>query len=103
MISVARIAMCKAVAAAHSRGLLRNVFVVGVSSNALKKTSFSVVGARRMVFAGFPVAPAWAGSKRCIGCVVIVSPFLPFDRRKSFALFALPTASMSSSLVQSHA
>src|ERR1700747_3559104 len=47
-ISVARITMCKLVAAAHWRGLLRTVFVVGVSSNAVRKTSFRVVGDSRM-------------------------------------------------------
>src|SRR5580704_15116941 len=82
MISVARIAMCKPVAAAHSRGLLRKVFVVGVSSNALRKISFCVVGDRRTGRARFPVGLSWAGSKRCIGWVVICPPFVSFDRPK---------------------
>src|SRR3984957_13087662 len=76
MINVAIIAMCKPVAAAHSRGLLRTFFVVGVSSNAFRKTSFCVVGDKRTGRAGFPVGPAWAGSKRCMGCVVIGPPLL---------------------------
>src|SRR5580692_9823399 len=76
MISVARIAMCKPVAAAHSRGLLRKVFVVGVSSNALRKISFCVVGDRRTGRAGSAVGPVWAGSKRCMGWVVISPPLL---------------------------
>src|SRR5467141_5234839 len=57
MISVARITMCKPVAAAHWRGLLRPAFVVGVSSNALRNTSFSLVGARRHGRAPSPARP----------------------------------------------
>src|ERR1700722_3476787 len=76
MISVARMETCKADAPAHSRGLLRKAFVVGVSSKALRKISFCVVGDKRTGDAGFPVGPAWAGSKRCIGWVVIGPPLL---------------------------
>src|SRR5580692_6852402 len=96
MISVARIAMCKPVAAAHSRGLLRTVFVVGVSSNALRKMSFCVVGDRRTGRAGFPVGPAWAVSKRCIGWVVIGPPFRVVRSAKGLIALAPPIAFMTS-------
>src|SRR5467141_5246347 len=83
MISVARITMFQPVAAAHWRGLLRTAFVVGVSSNALRNTSFCVVGDRRTGRVGSPVRPFWAGSKRCIGWVVIGPPLVSLGRRKS--------------------
>src|SRR6267378_3714317 len=76
MISVARITMCKPVAAAHSRGLLRAVLVVAVSSNALRKTSFCVVGDRRTGRAVFVAGSFGARSKRCMGWVVISPPLL---------------------------
>src|SRR6267142_2780266 len=76
MISGARITMCKPVATAHWRGLLRTVFVVPVSSTAFRKISFRVVGDRRTGCAGFPARPFRAGSKRCIGWVVIGPPLL---------------------------
>src|SRR6266478_6695491 len=76
MISVARITMCKPVAAIQSRGLLRSVFVVAVSSSTFRKTSFCVVGERRTGCAGFPLRLFTAGSKRFIGWVVIGPPLL---------------------------
>src|ERR1700741_3562779 len=63
MISAATMTMCNPVAVAHWRGLRRTVFVVGVSSSALRKTSFCVVGDRRILRAGFPTGPAWRASK----------------------------------------
>jgi hypothetical protein len=74
MIGVARITMYKLVAAAHWRGLLRTVLVVGVSSNAVRKTSFGVVGDR-------PTARPSRGKlfraelKTCIRLLAIGSPF----------------------------
>src|SRR5216684_5825425 len=80
MISVARITMCKPVAATHCRGLLRRVVVVPVASNAFRKTSFGLVGDTRTGRAGFPAKPFRAGSNRCIGWVVIVLPLLQLQK-----------------------
>src|SRR5260370_30492403 len=76
MISAAIITMCKTVAAAHWRGLLRTVLVVAVSSNAFRKTSFCVVGDRRTGRAVFAAGSFGARSKRCLGWVVISPPLL---------------------------
>src|SRR5260370_33207499 len=76
MISVARITMCKPVAAAHWRGLLRAVLVVAVSSNAFRQTSFCVVGDRRTDRAVFAAGSFGVRSKRCMGWVVLSPPLL---------------------------
>src|SRR6266576_1322755 len=74
MISAARITTCKPVAAAHWRGLLRTLLVVGVSSNAFRKTSFCVFGDRGIGRAVFGAGFFGARSKRCMGWVVIRPP-----------------------------
>src|SRR5260370_18858236 len=83
IISAARITPCKPVAAAHSRGLLRTLFVVGICSNASRKTSFCVVEDSRTGRARSPARPFKPESKRCIGSEVIAPPLFLFDPRKS--------------------
>src|SRR5258707_7240679 len=76
MISVARITMCKPVAAAHWRGLLRAVLVVAVSSNAFRKTSVCVVGDRPTSRAVFVARSFVARSYSSMGMAGISPPLL---------------------------